>query len=314
MTSMSTRLPWRSGLQLALILAFPLSMGVPDMTAAQSGAVATLFWCPNKPGSELQVRPGPGCHPLVEEKKDEQSTDKQDGKSGRKIQEFPTLKTDQIESAVSEYLKEYRSFMACCAAAPDLETAAALEDRASDLIRQTATQLGASIYMSRNQGLIVPVAQARDELRALQRKFGRINASKEKLELLDYEDAGKERRRIQEMEESAGREFSPKRDPSRAPTGADIGGSSPTGPAVGAPAPTGTNIGKTAPTGTAIGSPPPPLGELVDTVPGTERNRDNTLTTTQPVRGGTVGPDIGNSSFNENARTGPALGDSSQNR
>jgi hypothetical protein len=277
--------------------------------------VTTLFWCPSRSGNELQVKPGPGCHPLVEEKKAEKPHDERDGKTAKTIQEFPRIKTDQIESAVTGYLKEYRDFLACCAAAPDIEAAAELEERASDLIRQTASQLSAaSIYLSRNQALIIPLAQARDELRALQRRFARIKDSKEKLELLDYEQAGRERRKIQDMEESVSREFPPKRRPSRAPTGADIGGAGPTGPSVGAPAPTGTNIGKTAPTGTAIGTPPPTLGELVDTVPGTERNRDNTLTTTQPVSSGAVGPEIGNSSFNESARTGPALGDSSQNR
>jgi hypothetical protein len=263
----------------------------------------------------LQLKPGPGCHPLVEEKKDDKTDQKTGGKGIERQEDFPTLKSDQIENAVRSYLKDYRNFLACCAAAPDIDEAAQLEERASDLLRQASSQLSAaSIYMSRNQALIVPVAQARDDLRALQKKHGRIRDSKETIDRLSYEEAGQERRKIQDMEESLGHEFSPKRRPSRAPTGADIGGSGPTGPSVGASAPTGTGIGKSGSTGTAIGTPPPTLGELVDTPPGPDRNRDNSLTTTQPVSRGAVGPDIGNSSFNENARTGPALGDSTQNR
>jgi hypothetical protein len=312
MACMGTQfLPWTLG---ELLLAAMVLSPAPVSIAAETASVATLFWCPGRSGNELQVKPGPGCHLLVEEKKDDETDEKAATNTDRQ-REVPTIGSDQIESAVSSYLKEYRNFLACCAAAPDMDEAAQLEERASDLLRQVTHQVSAaSIYMSRNQALIVPVAQARDELRALQKKYGRITDSKAKLDGLSYEEAGQERRKIQDMEDSLGREFSPKRRPSRAPTGADIGGSGPTGPSVGGPAPTGTGIGKSGPTGTAIGTPPPTLGELVDTPPGADRNRESSLTTTQPVSGGTVGPDIGNSSFNENARTGPALGDSTQNR
>jgi hypothetical protein len=293
--------------------------------AADTGNLSTLFWCPERPGNELQIKPGPGCQPLVEEKKDDQKEEKKRAKKTEKSPQMPSIQPDQIEAAVDAYLKDYRNFLACCAAAPDPDRIDELEERASTLIKQTATHLSvASIYMSRNQALIVPIAQARDELRSLQQRYGRIKESKEKLEVLDYEQAGRERRRVREMEESLPREFAPRRGPSRAATGAEIGRSGVTGPSVGATAPTGPSIGipgATQPgvglgprTGTSVGSQPPTLGELVDTPPTIDRDRDNTLTTTNPVRSGTVGPDIGSSSFNDNARTGPALGDSSFNR
>ena len=282
-----------------------------EIFAADTAVVGSLFWCPQRPGHELQAKPAPGCQPLVEEMSD----DAREGNKPKVPREFPGLGTDQIEHAVTTYLQEYRNFLASWAASPNLDEAAQLEARASDLIRQAAGHLSAaSIYMSRNQALIVPVAQARDELRALQHKFDQITDSKGRLNDLSYEQAGRERRNIEEREQSLGREFSPKRRPSRAPTGTDIGRTAPTGPTVGGSGPSSSGIGKSGPTGTAIGTPPPTLGELVDTPPGADRNREQSLTTTQPVSTGTVGPDIGNSSFNENARTGPALGDSSQNR
>jgi hypothetical protein len=228
---------------------------------------------------------------------------------------LPSVAPERLEAAIAAYMKDYNEFLSCCAGDPTPEQIEDLEDRASELIKQTTNALSlASIYMSRNQALIVPVARARDKLRALKAKHQGMTDAKESMQNLDYEQAGRQRRRVQDMEESIGREFAPTRQPSRAATGADIGQSGPTGPSVGSSAPTGPSIGTKAPTGTAIGNQPPTLGELVDVPPGMDRNRENSLTTTKPVTSGRVGADVGDSSFNEGARTGPALGDSSFNR
>jgi hypothetical protein len=283
-----------------------------EAQGAESAGLATLFWCATKPGRELQIKPELGCQPLVEEEK------KPDDKKPAKRRDIPQVKPEQAESAVSSYLKDYRDFLACCANDPDLEQLEELEERASALIKQTVNKMSPVLVLTKGQSLIVPVARARDDLRDLKRRTGRLQKAKDKTEEMDYEQAGRERRKIQDMEDSISRDFVPRRGPSRAATGADIGGS----------APTGTNIGKTAPTGTEIGNQPPTLGELIDKPTGIDRNRDNSLTTTKPVTSGRVGldagdstfntgkvgVDAGDSSFNNNARTGPALGDSSSNR
>jgi hypothetical protein len=309
---------YRAG--LVLLLGLLLQPRIVPADGADTAGVTTLYWCSGRSDGELQVKPGAGCQPLVQEKKDEpqHAKDAKDTKHKPKARELPAINPEHLEAEIVNYLKEYNEFLSCCATSPSpdqMDRIEDLEERASALIKQTANNLSlASIYMSRNQALIVPVARARDKLQALRSKSERITDSKETLEDLDYEQAGRERRRIQDMEESVSREFVPKREPSRAATGADIGRSGPTGPSVGSSAPTGPGIGSKAPTGTAIGTQPPTLGELVDTPPGMERNRDNSLTTTKPVTGGRVGADAGDSSFNNNARTGPALGDSSFNR
>lgn len=288
----------------ALLLAVLPGLSATETGAVETKALTTLFWCPLKPGNELQVKPDPGCDPLVEEEK------KPDEKKPIKKREVTPVKPENVEVTVSMFLKDYRNFLACCAQDPDFDQLEELEARASALIKETMKNMSvASIYMSRNQALIVPVARARDDLRELKRRIGQLSDAKDRLEELNYERAGRERRKIQDAEDSLGREFVPRRGPSRAATGAEIGGTGPTGPEVGAAAPTGTTIGQSAPTGTGIGIQPPTLGELVDTPPGIERNRDNTLTLTNPVTTGTVGPSIG-----VTPPTGPEIGNSSSNR
>jgi hypothetical protein len=306
---------WRLVATALLLLG---SFFIQPAEAADSGGATTLYWCPGRSTGELQVKPLSGCQPLVQEKKDDPKDAKDAGIKPAKPRELPSVKPEQLETEITKYLEDYNDFLSCCAtnlSAEQLEQIESLEDRASGLIKQTANAISvASLYLSRTQALIVPVARARDQLRALKSKHEHVTKSKTTLEDLDHEQAGRERRRIQDMEESIGRDFTATREPSRAATGADIGRSGATGPSVGASAPTGPGIGSKAATGTAIGIQPPTLGELVDTPPDMERNRDNSLTTTKPVTGGRVGQDAGDSSFNNNARTGPALGESSFNR
>jgi hypothetical protein len=326
---------WLGALLLACLPGFLSS----EADAAETTALTTLYWCPNQPGKELQVKSDPGCQSLVEAEK------KPDDKKPSKPREPISIKPEQVETSVSKFLKEYRDFLTCCANDPTFEQLDELEERASALIKETVKNMSvASIYMSRNQSLIVPVARARDELRDLKRKTNQLLDAKDRVEESGFEQAGRERRKAQDLEDSIKRDFVPKRGPSRAATGADIGQSGPTGTSIGTPGNTaagsslnprvgpeagagppsrvGTEAAGTRYTprvGTDIGSQPPTINELIDQPTGIDRGRDNSLTTTKPVTSGKVGPDIestmgGGSSTNSGARTGAEIGDSSFNR
>ncbi len=272
--------------------------------AAQTAPVTTLYWCPGQAGNEIQVKPGPGCTPLVQEKK---AGAQDESKAVRE-----PIKTENLEREVTAFLQRYRQFLACCANDPGMTSLDDIEElrgQASHLLNQVLkTTSVASIAMSRTQALISQLAEARERLDLLKNRLEALSKSKERLNELGPEQAGRERRRIQEEERSISKDFSPKTNRPNAPTGTEIGGAAPTGTAIGQSAPTGTDVGKTAPTGSEIGTTPPTLGELAGTEAGPERNRENSLTTTQPVTPGKVGADIGSSS-----PTGPDIGNSSFN-
>ncbi len=272
--------------------------------AAQTAPVTTLYWCPGQAGKEIQVKPGPGCTPLVEKKQDDQD----EVKAGKE-----PIRIENLESEVTAFLQRYRQFLACCTSdsgATSLDDLDELRNQATHLLHQVLkTTSVASIAMSRTQALISQVAEARERLTLLKSRVEALGKSKDRLDVLDYEQAGRARRRIREEERAISKDFAPPARRSTAPTGTEIGGTAPTGSAIGKSAPTGTDIGKTAPTGSEIGNTPPTLGELVGTEAGPERNRENSLTTTEPVATGTVGSDIGSPS-----RTGPDIGDSNLNQ
>jgi hypothetical protein len=296
------RMPVNKWAALGFALAFLFLAARAD--AAQTAPVTALYWCPGKAGNEIQVKPGPGCTPLVQEKKE--------SAKGEPKAEREPIKTEQLESEVTAFLHRYRQFLACCASDPastSVEDLDELRDQASHILEQVLkTTSVASVAMARTQALISQLAEARERLGLLKNRVEALGKAKDKLDELDYEQAGRERRRIQEEERSISKEFAPKKTRPNAPTGTDIGGTAPTGTGIGQSAPTGTDVGKTAPTGSEIGNTPPTLGELSGTEPGPERNRENSLTTTQPVTPGRVGSDIGNSS-----PTGPDIGNSSLN-
>jgi hypothetical protein len=289
--------------RISLGFALVSMLFAPHIEAAQTAPVTTLYWCPGRAGNEIQVKPGPDCTPLIEKKQDDQD-------KTRSVRE--PIKTENLEGEVAAFLQRYRQFLACCTSDPattSLEDVEELRGQASHILEQVLqTTSVASIAMSRTQALISQLAEARQRLVLLKHRVEALGKSKEKLDELDYEQAGRERRKIQEEERSISKEFLPAPRRPTAPTGTEIGGTAPTGTGIGQSAPTGTAVGKTAPTGSEIGTTPPTLGELSGTESGTERSRDNSLTTTQPVTSGKVGSDIGSS-----APTGPDIGNSSLN-
>ena len=201
------------GMLLPLLALVGFTMG----EAAEPNPPAPLYWCPHRNlDQQYKTVPEPGCVPLVEEKKADQKE-----RVERKI------KIENIQSEASAFLQRYRRYLDCCATDPDtLEDLEDLEEYASDLLR--AIQQTGLANMSTSQrgftlsAIISPVAQARSDLRTLKKRLEQISVSKDKIETLDFEAAGRERLRIRESEESVKREFRPTRPADSAPTGTEI--------------------------------------------------------------------------------------------
>jgi hypothetical protein len=250
--------------------------------AAETSSPASLYWCPDQAGHELQIRPAAGCESLIETKKDS------DRKTSSKTAGTPA----DLEQGVAAFLRQYREFLSCCATdVSRRDEVRDLEDQADSLLRAAVAALTpTALLASRNQALVVPVAHARHKLKALRRQLEEIGPAQEALETLDYETAARERRRLEEAQEALRKNVAVPDEPRRASTGAEIGTSGSTGPAIGSSASTGPSIGRSAPTGSGIGTTPPTLSE--DRSSGEIAGPE--IGTTPPT-----GPAIGHSSLNE---------------
>ncbi len=291
----------------AVLTLLILGLGWPGAASAQ----VQRYWCPDRVGAEIQAQPGPGCEPLVVE---EDEIDKVRRLAG------PPLTLDNIEGAVETYLRKYQRFLACCTT--DLDATEEIEDlerEASDILRQLSL-LPPVVFLGRSQGMIAPVAQARNRLRALKRRHDDLGERLNKVPTLDYESAGRERRAIQEQDEDIANEFRSSTSPNTAPTGSSIGDSS-----LNNAARTGTRTGSSAlnrsgSSGTQIGS-----SRLNDQATTGTSTGDSTLNDSATVhtdlgasspinKDAPTGGDVGNSDFNATSSSGPAIGDSSLNQ
>ena len=285
----------------------------------QDAAQATMYLCPGKNGDIILVQPGPGCKALVEPQAD---TDK------RPSQPRPGIgvKPDNIEASVASFLKKYREFLSCCSTDPGtIKEIDDLEYEAGEILKVADTLVGQRFSLVASQGaLVMPVVEARGKLRSLKAKHKQLDQAYEKAESLDYDAAGRERRKIQEDEAAIQKDFQPGRQPGRAPTGKDVGNSdldqtSRTGQALGGTSTFNSSAGVGADSGRNSS-----LNNSART--GTEsvgRSGLNEASQTGPTlegksgfnRNSQVGPGLkGGSSFNEQSSTGPSLGKSDLNR
>nr|MBI3612226.1 hypothetical protein [Nitrospirota bacterium] len=301
-----------------LLLLIAIVAGASLAPFIQGDAQATMYLCPGKTGDIIQVQPGPGCKPLVDQKAE---ADKQTAKPRPDI----GVKPDNIETSVSSFLKRYREFMSCCST--DTGMLKEIDDlayEAGEILKQADELVGQRFSLVASHGaLVLPVVEARDKLRALKAKHKQLDQAYEKTESLDYEEAARERRKIQEEEAATQREFRPAPQPSRAPTGKDVGNSrlnetSQTGPALG-----GTStLNRDSAVGAAAGNSS--LDRAART--GTEsvgQSGLNDASQTGPAledtssfnRSTQIGPGLkGGSSLNEQSSTGPSVGQSDLNR
>lgn len=279
-------------------LAWPILLGfvfsLAPFTLEPVSAASALYWCPHRtPDQQYSAAPGPGCTPLAEK------SDKP-AKGPRTPQK--EIKAENLQTEVSNFLRDYRKFLDCCATDVDsLEDLKELEERANHLLLTAQTVLFSEQMKLRGftlKEMIPPVAQARDNLKTLRARLEAIEKGREKVDELGYEEAGREQRRIRDEEEATKKEFRPTLPPESAKTGTEIGDTTlpnrpgtlsqdttvpnVTGTGAGSttlPSSTGVDVGTTPPTGTDIGQTPPTGFEIGTT--------------------GRTGPSVGDSSLNQ---------------
>ena len=297
----------------------------PSEARAQKSAPGAMYFCPNKtPDQQLSARPAPGCVPLVDKKEEaEREARKEEARrKGRDIPHSPSIKIENLEREISSFLADYRTFLGCCLSAPDaLESADSLEDRAANLLKNIQGKGLANMQTSQRgmtlSQLLPPVAQAKADLQRLSKKLRVLGEGKDRLGELDYESAGRERRRIQEEEDALSKEFRATVPPDAARTGTGIGNTT-------VPNRYGESAGDTIlrpSTGSDIAgeqeqSLRPRAG--MDTQSSTltprhgSENQDTTLpSSTGFEAGGAQGP---TGSSNTPTRAGPNIGDSNLNQ
>jgi len=284
MERLSCRRWWRS-----LPLAFALAAGANMEGIAPEGfAAPPLYWCPQRPpdqqyGATLE----PGCVPLVEKEKKDQPT------QNDKAAALPQIKVESIQAETTSFMNDYRRYLACCATDPNsLEDLEDLDDRASAILK--AAQTGLFSEKMKLKGftlseMIPPVARARDQLHEIKKRLEHIAVAKDKLDRVDSEGAGRERRRIQDAEDSITRDFGAKPPPPGAKTGMEIGQTPPTGTHIGHVPPTGGEVGMSGRTGRDLGYTPPTNGREIGQTPPTGYEIGKT---------GKAGPAIGESDLN----------------
>jgi hypothetical protein len=168
-----------------------------------------------------------------------------------------------------------------------------LDDRAKDILK--AAQIGMFSEKMKLKGftlseIIPPIARAHDNLRGIRLRLEGIEAARERMDRLDYEAAGRERRRIQDMESSIRKDFDLKEPAASPKTGVEIGKTPPNGPQIGHVPPTGNQIGVQGRTGPELGYTPSTVGKEIGNTPPTGFEIGRT---------GLAGPAIGESELNK---------------
>lgn len=210
---------WGLGLAIAtLVLVCPQISSAAELNPSNPlNPPAPLYWCPNRTADQqLVVTPEPGCTPLVD--KEEKET---------KPEEL--IKVQNIQNEASKFVRQYRQFLDCCATdVGSLKEIEDLEVQASDLLMSIQQRGLVNMANSTHYRLftlrevIVPIAQARDDLRKLKTRLERLGESMERLDTLDRQSASREAQKIRAEQESIKKELQTKRPPESARTGMEI--------------------------------------------------------------------------------------------
>jgi hypothetical protein len=224
-----------------------IALTFSSVTATPASAASPLFWCPDqKADQQYSATKGPGCVPLVEKK--ETRAIEQEGEPPTSEQPPRDFKIENLQSNVSAFLREYRQFLDCCKTNPnELQRVENLGKEVSELLESAQNQL--SNYSMASRGIMLgemipPVAKARADLRTLRVRLEQIDNTSNQRDLAGYDEAGRETRTMQNIQESIQKDIHAPNLPSSPKTGTDIG----VAPAA------GRSIGKTPKTGTAIGA------------------------------------------------------------
>jgi hypothetical protein len=209
---------------------------------------APVYWCPDRTADrQITVTPEPGCTPLVDKKEGQKV-------SGKEEKSKAPIKIVDIQNEASKFVHRYRQFLDCCAnKIESIEDVEDLHEQASHILKSVQQKgiynsagfgIGDNSLGAGNEGLgggpgkspklgtfarqytlseiVGSVAHARDDLRKLKTRLEQLAESKQKIDTLDYETAGRERRRIEEEKDAIAKEFRAKRPPSSARTGMEI--------------------------------------------------------------------------------------------
>src|SRR5215831_1901687 len=282
--------------RLALFLvALIIVVGAPTMfewvRAWPAMAASPLYWCPNeKADQRYSSKPRPGCVPWVEKKERAEQPQQEDAASSKPAPR--EVKMENLQSEVANFLQKYRRFLECCKTDfAELQQVEALGDEVSGLLESAQANLSNHSMASRGimlREMIGSVKKARADLLTLQTKLERINELTERQKDVDFEEAGRDSRAIQETEDSINKGIHAPQLSSGPKTGADIGVAPAAGP----------SIGKSPTTGSAIGA----QGLVGQDVGASSEN-------SQEIGGsGPTGFGIG-----ATGRAGPAIGESSLN-
>jgi hypothetical protein len=210
---------------------------------------APVYWCPDRTADrQITVTSEPGCTPLVDKEEEGQKV------SGKEEKPKDPIKIVNLQNEASKFVHRYRQFLDCCAnKVESIEDVEDLHEQASHILKSvqqkgiynsTGFGIGDNSLGVGNEGLgggpgkspklgtfarqytlseiVGTVARARDDLRKLKIRLEQVAESKQKVETLDYEAGGRERRRIEDEEDAIAKEFRAKRPPASARTGMEI--------------------------------------------------------------------------------------------
>ena len=229
------------------------------LTAPSATAASPLYWCPDqKADQQYSATEGPGCVPLVEKK--ETRAEEQESEAPANDKPSHNFKIENLQGDVSTFLNKYRRFLECCKTdLAELQQIEELGDEVGELL--TFAQSNLSNYSLASRGIMLreiipPVAKTRADLRSLRTRLEQISTTSNQREQAGYQEAGRETRAIQEIEESIGRDIRAPRLPASAKTGVDIGVAPAAGPSIGKAPKVGSSIGNVGRTGQDIGASP----------------------------------------------------------
>ncbi|ULA61190.1 MAG: conserved exported protein of unknown function [Nitrospira sp.] len=251
----TTTLRAHSPLALALTVLFLLGV----LPAAQAGEFRSdnplnqpgkIYWCPNRTADKrITATPDAGCTALYDAERDEKKPASLNPDERNDAAAKEPLKILDIQNEASKFTRDYRVFLDCCASEWDSL------DRIDELLEQSnhilmsvqqkgiynsagfgvgsgAAGLGGGPGQSPKLGtfarqwtlseIVGTVAIARDDLKKIRTRMKGLITRYEKLDSLDYEQRGREERRIEDERETIAQDLRPKRPAASAPTGMDI--------------------------------------------------------------------------------------------
>ncbi len=209
-----------------------------------------IYWCQNRTADKrITATPDAGCTALYDAERDEKKPASPNHDEHNDAAAKEPLKILDIQNEASKFTRDYREFLDCCASEWDsLDRIDELVERSNHILMSVQQKgiynsagfgvgtgsdgLGGGPGQSPKLGtfarqwtlseIVGTVAIARDDLKRLKTRMKGLITQYEKLDSLDYEQRGREERRIEDERETIAHDLRPKRPAASAPTGMDI--------------------------------------------------------------------------------------------